>query len=536
MNKLFKNILFEHKLLTLLTIIFIIISSSLLSFSGYSLSWMLKGFDNGTATIHSTLINITKIFIVCIIAIISIYVAYRQKEITLSIYRKVLREKISKSISNKSWHEFLKEDSGVYISWLSNDLKEINLRTFDCFFTIIENLFLAISSLVAIYVLGWPLCIISIFLFLLLMVGPQILNKKMEAKAEIFSKAEEIFTSKLKNTIAGYPVYLVMNYKNKFIEKLNKSVNEYENNQLDYKKVEVNVSVLSVLFSFVAQIILVTSAIIFVILGYSKFGAIIALANLSGTFFNSVGKTIQSVMKFKSSKVLWDKYEYVLKENKNKNYLDEISKIEIKNLKFKYNEDSELLTFKDEEFVYPQKYLIMGANGTGKSTLLKLITGLYEAKDGKILFDGKDSDSLNIESIFHSISYMDQHPFIFTDSIRYNLTLGNDISEEKLWSVLNLVGLEDFVKNQKDKLETLLVENGANLSGGQKQRLVLARNLLSEKKFLLIDEATSQIDKNSAEIICNILLNNNKQSIIMVNHYLEDKDIDKFDKVITLNK
>jgi ATP-binding cassette subfamily B protein len=168
--------------------------------------------------------------------------------------------------------------------------------------------------------------------------------------------------------------------------------------------------------------------------------------------------------------------------------------ISISDLNFSYNEDVHVL--KDLSLtIHPgEKVALVGASGGGKSTLIQLLLGLYQPNSGRILFNGHDTRDVGFEKIRNQISVVLQQPILFNDTLRHNLTLGSEYSDDLLWNALDVAQLQDVVIQLTDGLETQIGRQGVKLSGGQRQRLAIARMVLTDPKFVILDEATSALD------------------------------------------
>lgn len=154
-----------------------------------------------------------------------------------------------------------------------------------------------------------------------------------------------------------------------------------------------------------------------------------------------------------------------------------------------------------------EKIALVGATGAGKSTLVKVITRLYPIDAGRISLNGQASTDFSLRQWRSLFSVVLQENTIFSGSIRENLTLGlkRKVKDQELWDALAMVRLEEYVKSLPKGLDSQLGESGEWLSGGQRQRLQLARACLSEFKFLILDEATSNLDADTEKIIMTAL-------------------------------
>ena len=141
-----------------------------------------------------------------------------------------------------------------------------------------------------------------------------------------------------------------------------------------------------------------------------------------------------------------------------------------------------------------EKVALVGASGGGKTTLVQVLLGLYPPHSGQVSFGGVPVSEIGMDVVRNHVATVLQHPALFNDSVRQNLTLGRDIPDEQLWQALKIAQLSETIHELDDGLETLVGRNGIRLSGGQRQRLAVARMVLTEPKIVILDEATSALD------------------------------------------
>ncbi len=187
--------------------------------------------------------------------------------------------------------------------------------------------------------------------------------------------------------------------------------------------------------------------------------------------------------------------------------------------------------------IAPGKVLgIVGPPGCGKSTLLSLIPRLYDVQQGRILLDGHDIRSLNVQNLRSHIAFIPQEPFLFAGTIRENLAFGNrEVSKRQLDKAARQAALYDTIKNFPDGFDTVVGEKGVILSGGQKQRIAVARCLLHEADILVLDDPISQVDlETGTKIINTIRKMAGQKTIIIVSHRLSA--VSHADQIISLDQ
>jgi len=167
--------------------------------------------------------------------------------------------------------------------------------------------------------------------------------------------------------------------------------------------------------------------------------------------------------------------------------------IRIENLHFSYGEQ-EILTGINLKINAAEQVALVGASGGGKSTLAQTLIGLYPINSGMIYFNEIPLTEIGLEVVREHVATVLQHPILFNDTIRANLTLGRIISDNKLLQALNISQLETTINSLPQGLDTMVGRQGMKLSGGQRQRLAIARMIVSDPKVVILDEATSALD------------------------------------------
>ncbi|KFE56142.1 ABC transporter ATP-binding protein [Pseudomonas syringae] len=167
--------------------------------------------------------------------------------------------------------------------------------------------------------------------------------------------------------------------------------------------------------------------------------------------------------------------------------------IEIRGLSFSYGEDN-ILDQMNLSIAAGEKVAIVGASGGGKSTLVQLLLGLYTAQAGTIHFGGASQEEIGLETIRENVAVVLQHPALFNDTVRANLTMGRERSDDACWRALEIAQLESTVRALPQGLDSVVGRSGVRLSGGQRQRLAIARMVLADPQVVILDEATSALD------------------------------------------
>ena len=210
--------------------------------------------------------------------------------------------------------------------------------------------------------------------------------------------------------------------------------------------------------------------------------------------------------------------------------------IEFKNVSFAYNKDAKVL--KDVSFTAKQGEVtaLVGISGSGKTSVLRLISRLYDYDTGSILIDGKDIKNISTESLFKNVSIVFQDVTLFNTSIMENIRLGREsATDEEVKEAARLANCMDFIEKLPDGFNTLIGENGAELSGGERQRISIARAFLKDAPVLILDEISASLDVDNEKKIQDSLNKLIKdKTVIIISHRL--KSIENVNKIVVIDE
>ena len=210
--------------------------------------------------------------------------------------------------------------------------------------------------------------------------------------------------------------------------------------------------------------------------------------------------------------------------------------IEFKNVSFSYNKDAKVL--KDVSFTAKQGEVtaLVGISGSGKTSVLRLISRLYDYDTGSILIDGKDIKNISTESLFKNVSIVFQDVTLFNTSIMENIRLGREsATDEEVKEAAVLANCTDFIEKLPDGFNTLIGENGAELSGGERQRISIARAFLKDAPVLILDEISASLDVDNEKKIQDSLNKLIKdKTVIIISHRL--KSIENVNKIVVIDE
>ena len=210
--------------------------------------------------------------------------------------------------------------------------------------------------------------------------------------------------------------------------------------------------------------------------------------------------------------------------------------VKFENVWFAYNDEEYVLKDISFEVKQGETIALVGATGAGKSSTVNLLSRFYDINKGKILIDNIDLQEYELDSLRRQIGVVLQDVFLFSDTIEYNITLGDkSITREKVVEAAKLVGAHDFIEKLPNSYDYNVMERGATLSVGQRQLISFVRALVHNPKVIVLDEATSSVDTETEEMIQNAIAKLMKgRTAIVIAHRLST--IQNADKILVLDK
>ncbi len=417
------------------------------------------------------------------------------------------------------------KDSSQVLSFLGNDLNLLMSQYFANIFQLANRIGIIVFTLCLTLTSNWLFALIYLVLGLLPLRLTGYMAQKIGSKTQQYSDSVQKTTGLVKDIIQNQDALLNYNRMADTIKRAKERIFHSEsslakrNTQQEYANVTMG------MLYTVVNIIPIAIGIYMAMTGYLPISAFVAVQYSSGWIVGSLGSLAGLISGIKSTRPIIEKIgAFQPWEAVDEKEHEEVQTVEFDQVDFSYIPQKPILTGFSFKADKGSKILVQGASGSGKSTILKLISGKLKPTAGKVLLNGKELE-------YCKIGYVSQDPAMFEDTILYNLTLGKDFSKEKLTLAIEKAGLKEFIEEKG--LDYELEESAANISGGQKQRIEIARALLYDCSVLLVDEGTSALDADTAEKIHHTIMNLDK-TVIEVAHYIPEQMKSQFDLVLKL--
>lgn len=482
-------------------------------------------------------VAIALIFVAAFKATSLFFSRYATRILAIKISRD-LRQKYFEHIQHLSMSFYQKYNIGALSTRVVGDASQIALSINSWITNYLQTPITVISTLFFCFYLSWQLSLI-IFVGVPLIVFPvRLITKRVKKITRTLQKNQEKFASVLIDFLAGIQTVKIFSMESFTCKKYKEQNDEME---LLEKKTSRYDLLTRPILHFVTTFCLVVILFIGLYGMKIELPELVVFCGLLHLFYEPIRKFADENACVQRGVVAAERLFEVL--HIEPEIIDEKGAIEIRsfekeivfeNVFFKY-ENEWVLKGVSFSVKKGESVAIVGATGSGKSTILQLIPRLYDVSKGEIRIDGKPLQKYTQKSLRALISFVPQKPFLFNDTIRDNIVYGKQVSQEELILASVKAHAHDFIEELPLKYETHLADMGKNLSGGQQQRIAIARALLKKSPVLILDEATSSLDAVSEQKIKNAIRGlQGEMTQIIVAHRLST--IEHVDKIIFIDK
>lgn len=445
---------------------------------------------------------------------------------------KDLKEDLFSATLKRSYPRFNKNSIGEYVAKFTNDVEIIKNDYFTCITMLIMFIMKIIFISSALIFLNMKLALITFILLTMPLYVPKLAEKRLQRCKNSFLKNMESFLEKLNDYLQGFELIKNFSIEDKIRERF-----IYENSRaMKSGYVSANtqsfVRIISACMSYLSYFVVVAFSAYLVLTGEFNPGQFFIAVNMIDQLsypIIAISGSIQGIISVKDLNENLVEYceEKELCKDKGSFVTTFKHSIEFNNVSFSYEKDKPMLKDISMLFEKGKKYIIKGKSGFGKTTLMNLFLKYYMPNEGQIYIDNVNIQQ--IENIYEHVSVVRQENFLFNDTLRNNLTMYEEISDEQLFEVLNKLNLHSFAN--KDALNMIIGSGGASLSGGEAKRISIARALLKNKDILILDEPLANLDKETTRILENEILDLKDYTIIMITHVLSEEKETEFDMV-----
>ena len=448
-----------------------------------------------------------------VIYIISSLFSYIEQIIMANIsnsYSKKMRLDITKKINKLPLKYFDSHETGDILSRITNDVDTMSMNMNESLAALVTSITLFIGSVIMMFVTNYIMAITGIlasiigfsFMFIILGKSQKYFVERQEELGNLNGYIEEIYSAH--NIVTSY----------NGIEETNKEFDKLNNKLYTCsRKSQFLSGIMHPLMGFVGNLGYVAVCVVGAILttkGVISFGVIVAFMIYVRMFTNPLSQIAQNLTSFQSVAAAGERVFEFLEEKEltNESHLEKQldrtnvkGEIEFKNVKFGYEKDRTIINNFSAKAKPGEKIAIVGPTGAGKTTMVNLLMKFYEINDGDILIDGVSTKELTRENIHDLFIMVLQDTWLFDGTITENIKFNQDhITDEEIWEACKIVGIDHFIKTLPGGLDAKVGDNDT-ISQGQKQLITIARGMTKNAPFLILDEATSNVDTRTEELV-----------------------------------
>ena len=536
-----KSLISRYKYKFLFVIILMIITSLINTLLPYIIKQAISLVENVTAfnEVSSKILGIVIIYM--LLSIICAFLEYiKYISLTKNTERLTyeIREETYKKVISFNMDTFSNMHISTLITRMTADINNIG-----DFIGRILPMFIS-SGIFLIVVLG-VMCFINVYFALVMIVCSLILvvlllklGKKMEYYNRKSIENEEKLNNYFGETFSGINTINLFNIQKERKEELDKYNKEETDISRNYFTMQSALKPVESMTKYLIIAIIIYLCIQGKVAGINV-GIIYVVISYIDKFFEPLAHILYHYEKLQQGKVSIKRIDDLLQKKENIEDIYEGKKAEklegnirFKNVKFSYIEGKQILDDVTFSINKGEKVALVGQTGAGKTTIINLILGFYKINSGNILFDGKNMDDISLESIRKNVSFIQQNPYIFDDTIKQNIIINNNnISDEKIIDILKQVQLYDKIKSFENGIYEKVKDN--SFSKGEKQLLAFARAIAKETSIYIFDEPTSNVDIESEIQVKKVIDNLSKDAtvIIIAHRPATIKNVDKILKV-----
>ncbi len=461
----------------------------------------------------------------CIVA-----VADRLKASSIRHIMQNVRNSIASGILNESMAEFSSVNSAEYTALLNQSLDTFEKDYLNNLLSIYGSVVSIVGSALMLIFINPIVALISIAAMTIPSFIPILFNKRLGEDQGRIMESTAAYNAKVNDMLKGFEVISSFGIADVIGRQQQSAASELEESKERLGFAMADLYGITNMASISVQFLIMALSGVFAVKGLISIGSIVAVTQLSGQVISPAFEMSAKLGQLRAVQPICELIKKISgkKSGQEKAKKELQSELEMRNVAYSYpNAESMALEDINMKFARGKKYAITGKSGSGKSTLLKLLSGSLEGYSGEILTDG-------CGDVQCDMSVISQNVFMFDDTVRNNITLYGDFTEESIEDAVQRAGLSDVIARLEDGLDTGVEENGKRFSGGERQRIAIARALLHRKNLLLLDEATSALDNENAILVEKEIFGLKDITCIAVTHRLLPETQGMYDEILVM--
>ena len=492
--------------------------------------------------------NLLKTVIIIVLAGLIFLLIYACCTIIYNVEAKRIFGVLSEEVLDEEIHlpfsYYENHHSGEIISKVAYDLNGMGAIYGSRFRRVVMPMLQVIVLLIPMLMYCWQLALCMVFINCVIVFTDMVTLPRIGQVKKKLSEVNKIMTQHLSDMIQGMSTIRMFSAGHAKIDKIKHSNRKYYKSNKAYIRITAVLDSITNGCDLLCGLLFVLLGLFFVNKGITTFGAVAAIYTMYGSFskqFLMIGKYIPELSGCLANAE--NIFEFLDTKREPENWYDSGNDdkcgdsnhaVEVKNVTFSYNKEQNVLDNLSLDINVNECVAITGASGCGKTTLSKLMLGLYPVDDGDIRLLEKSIKNQSLSETRANIAYVPQDAYLFNGTVMENIRYGNaQAGDEEVYEAAKLANAHEFIEKLENGYNEMVNDGGVNFSGGQRQRLAIARAVVSEAPIIILDEATSALDPDSERKVNQALRNiKGRKTIIMIAH--RPSTIEMADRVINI--
>ena len=451
-----------------------------------------------------------------------------------------VRTELFRHIQRLSLNFYSQNPIGRLVTRVTNDIEALNEMFTAVLVNLVKDVILIVGTAIILFLLNWRLAMVSLAVTPIFIIVTVIFRVKARGAYRLVRKFLAKLNSRLSEDLSGIKIVQVFRQEKRRRD-------EYQETNKNYFKANMKQMVIFGVFRPLIEItasVGIALVLVYgggsVLTGALTIGALVAFISYVRQMFQPLADISQKYNIMQSAMAAGERIFGILDtepEITDKSSAKDTTltgTIEFDNVSFSYENDKKVLRHISFKVEAGKSVALVGPTGAGKTSIISLLCRFYDVDSGRILLDGIDLRDLPVQALRQSISIVLQDAFIFSRSIEDNIRLGQNLTKEDIREAADMVQVSPFIEKLPEGFDTEMAERGATLSTGQKQLICFARALAHDPRILVLDEATSNVDPATEQLIQNAIdvLMKNRTSIVVA-HRLST--IQKADQILVID-
>lgn len=490
--------------------------------------------------------TIGMVSVLAMIYIATFGVTYMQMLAMIAVAQKTilrLRQQLFNKLQRLPIRFFDRQQQGDVMSRVTNDIDSLNMALTQSITQILSSVLMVVGVAIAMFILEWRLALVALIVIPLIVFVTKQIIKRSSVNYKARQRDLGALNGYIEETMSGTDVIALFGQEQHVVSQFHVKNEQLRHSALHAETISGMMGPFNNFMNGIGLTLVIGAGAYFILAGYTTVGVLAAFVTYTRQFFRPINQLSNLLNVFQSAIAGAERVFDVLdEEDEPRDSKQAIQATQIDghvsfhDVSFRYEEDTAILKNISFEAQQGDTIALVGPTGSGKTTLINLLTRFYDVDSGMILIDGHPIQQYTMASLRQRVGIVLQDTYLFSGTIRENIRFGKlDATDEEVEEAATIAYAHQFIRHLPQQYDTQLTSGGTNLSQGQRQLLAIARAILEDPDILILDEATSNVDTRTEVHIQQGLLNlMNGRTSFVIAHRL--KTIEQAQQILVLQQ